>query len=115
MGLFPLVERWNGHPVGRAIRSVKLKPVSVSLKNPPRDVPAGRRRSCALPVEETERILSANQGSRMKISTNLLFAAGKQVMARNCGKITHLVAFGALVLILGVAVPAAAHPVPFSY
>ena len=60
MGLLPLVGMWNVHPVSRAIRSVKLKRVSMSLKIPPRDESAGGSRSCALLAEATERILLAN-------------------------------------------------------
>ena len=51
----------------------------------------------------------------MKISTKLLFATAKRVMAPKCCGIAHLVAFGVLALLLGIALPAAAHPVPFSY
>src|SRR3981189_3553128 len=51
----------------------------------------------------------------MKISTKLMFATAKRVMAPKCRGIAHIVAFGALALLLGVALPAAAHPVPFSY
>ena len=51
----------------------------------------------------------------MKIPTRLPFAATKRVMRAKCHGIAHLIAFGALVLFLGMAVPAMAHPVPFSY
>src|SRR5882762_4356564 len=51
----------------------------------------------------------------MKFATRLPFAEAKRVrMAKRCG-IVNLIAFGVLVLLLGVAAPAAAHPVPFSY
>ncbi len=51
----------------------------------------------------------------MKIPTRLRSAAAKRVMPAKCNGIAHLVAFGALALLLGAAAPAAAHPVPFSY
>ena len=51
----------------------------------------------------------------MKIPTRLPFASSKRVTPAKRRGIAHLVAFGALALLLGVAAPAAAHPVPFSY
>ena len=51
----------------------------------------------------------------MKISTRLPFATSKQLMPAKCHRIAHLIAFGALAFLLGVARPVAAHPVPFSY
>jgi hydrogenase/urease accessory protein HupE len=51
----------------------------------------------------------------MKIPTRLPFSAAKWVMSARRHGVAHLVAFGALALLLGVAAPAAAHPVPFSY
>ncbi len=51
----------------------------------------------------------------MKIPARLPFAAAKRVMLAKSHGIAHLVAFGALAVLLGVALPAAAHPVPFSY
>jgi hydrogenase/urease accessory protein HupE len=51
----------------------------------------------------------------MKVSTKLLFAAVKWVMAPTCHKISKLIAFGALMLLLGGALSTSAHPVPFSY
>src|SRR6267378_7043756 len=71
--------------------------------------------SCALPVEATERILLANQGHRMKFATRLPFAEAKRVTMGKRYGIVNLIAFGVLALLLGVAAPAAAHPVPFSY
>ena len=51
----------------------------------------------------------------MKFPTRLPFAEAKRVtMAKRHG-IANLIAFGVLALLLSVAVPAAAHPVPFSY
>ena len=105
----------NHHGVSRAILSVRLKQVSMSIKIQPRDVPAGENRSGALPAEAGERILWADKGSRMKIPTRLPFAAAKGVMPAKRHRVAHLAAFGALALLLGAAAPAAAHPVPFSY
>src|SRR6266853_6998977 len=51
----------------------------------------------------------------MKIPARLPFAAAKRVMLAKSHWIAHLVAFAALALLLCVASPAAAHPVPFSY
>jgi hydrogenase/urease accessory protein HupE len=51
----------------------------------------------------------------MKVSTKPLFATAKRVMAIRCDNIGHFIAFGALALLFGVALPASAHPVPFSY
>jgi hydrogenase/urease accessory protein HupE len=51
----------------------------------------------------------------MKIPTRLPFSAAKWVMPARRHGVVHLVAFGVLALLLGVAGPAAAHPVPFSY
>jgi hydrogenase/urease accessory protein HupE len=51
----------------------------------------------------------------MKFLARLPFAKVKRVtMAKRFG-IANLIAFGILALLLGVAAPAAAHPVPFSY
>jgi hydrogenase/urease accessory protein HupE len=51
----------------------------------------------------------------MKFPTRLPFAEAKSItMAKRYG-IANLIAFGVLALLLGVAAPAAAHPVPFSY
>ncbi len=51
----------------------------------------------------------------MKIPTRLPCAASERVMPAKRHGIAHLVALGALALLVGVAAPAAAHPVPFSY
>ncbi len=51
----------------------------------------------------------------MKIPARLPFAAAKRVMLAKSHGVAHLVAFAALAVLLGVALPAAAHPVPFSY
>jgi hydrogenase/urease accessory protein HupE len=51
----------------------------------------------------------------MRIPIGLLSAAAKRVMQAKSHGIAYLVAFGVLALFLGIAVPAMAHPVPFSY
>src|SRR5260370_28227376 len=51
----------------------------------------------------------------MRIRTKLRLAKVKFAMTTKRRGITHVVGFGALALLLGVAAPAAAHPVPFSY
>jgi len=51
----------------------------------------------------------------MKISTQLLLAAAKRVMAFTCCRSADFIAFGVLALLFGGAFPVAAHPVPFSY
>src|ERR1700732_2638252 len=71
--------------------------------------------SCALPAEPAERILLANQGSRMKFPTRLPLAEAKRGTTAKRYGIAKLIVFGVFALLLGVAAPAAAHPVPFSY
>jgi hydrogenase/urease accessory protein HupE len=51
----------------------------------------------------------------MKIPTTLPFAAAKRIMRAKFHGISPLIALGALAFLLGIAVPARAHPVPFSY
>jgi hydrogenase/urease accessory protein HupE len=51
----------------------------------------------------------------MKFPTRLPFAEAKQVTMTKRNGIAKLIAFGVLALLLGVAAPVAAHPVPFSY
>ena len=51
----------------------------------------------------------------MKIPTRLPFVGAKRVMRGKRPGIAPLIALGALASFLGIAVPARAHPVPFSY
>ena len=51
----------------------------------------------------------------MGISMGLWSFAAKRVMRTRSYGIAYFIVFGALALVLGVAVPAVAHPVPFSY
>jgi hydrogenase/urease accessory protein HupE len=51
----------------------------------------------------------------MRIPIGYLSAAARRIMQAKSRGIAYRVAFGALALFLGIAVPAMAHPVPFSY
>jgi hydrogenase/urease accessory protein HupE len=51
----------------------------------------------------------------MRIPIGLLNSAARRVMQLKSRKSAYVIACGALLLFLGVAIPARAHPVPFSY
>jgi len=51
----------------------------------------------------------------MRIPIGLLYSAARRVMQLKSRGSAYLIVCAALVLFVGVAIPARAHPVPFSY